>query len=121
MRHLAHVTYHQGHALVVLQLAHSLVVRHIEEGLPVDLKDLVADHQSGPVRHTVLVHAGHKYPQAVLHSAANHQAQRLARFDEQLHTTYPEGVKMYFYSWEKDEESNNEHQRFFSTINTNLS
>jgi hypothetical protein len=42
-RHLSHVPHNQTHPLVVLELAHSLVVRHRHEALTVDLQNLVTN------------------------------------------------------------------------------
>lgn len=75
MRHLAHVTYHQRHALVVLQLTNGLVVRDVEERLAIDLQYFIADHKTGTICDTILVHAGDKDAQAVLDAAAYHQSQ----------------------------------------------
>lgn len=88
MRHLAHVTYHQRHPLVVLQLTNGLVVRYVEKRLAIDLQYFVPDHKAGTVCHTILVHAGDKDSQTVFDAAAYHQPQRLARLDEQLDATY---------------------------------
>lgn len=72
MRHLAHVTYHQRHPLVVLQLTNGLVVRHVEKRLAINLQYLVPDHKAGTVCDTILVHAGDKDSQTVLDAAAYH-------------------------------------------------